>query len=382
MAEEISVNTVIDNIYKSSYNPTSWPVALESITKFTQSSSSALLYKDNELERASGMYTYNICKEHLDRYNAYGIDPNFMIMAKHRPVGQAAAVDHIIPDRHKLEQQYGEEFNRLLATLDLYHIGGAILFMDEVRTAAIAVQRKREMGVWSQDQIEKLNTLIPHLQRTMNIQKEFTRLQTHRQALLNGMDRSLMGLILFDLTLEPVYINPVAEKILAYHPALEIHNKKVCAANHNDTIKIHDALLKAVSANDAGNPKNASTAFGLRHNNCQTTLPVSISPVNNVFHVFENNNSLAHAVMCFSDPDRSHPIETSKLAAIYGLTPTEAQVAIAIANGISPDEISRLHHVAISTVRSHLKKIFQKLGINHQTELVKILLTGPFVDYA
>ncbi len=378
MSETISLSTVIGNIYEASYNPDFWPVALEGVAEFTHSNSAALLYQDNELEFAGGTYQFNISDDHVAKYNAYGTDPNFMIMAQNVPSGVAAAIDHIIPDRNELENIYGDEFSNLLVTLDIYHIGGAILFMDEVRTAGIALQRKQSMGGWTKAQIDNLNSLIPHLQRAMNIQKEFVRLQTREQALRKGLDRMLMGLILFDKELQPIYINPVAESILDYHPAIEMKKNKIYARDILDTTKMHKALVMATSSKSDANFTDASTALGLKHPDCETTLPLIISPIHDASHGFEMQGSFAHAVMCFSDPNKSHPIESDKLADIYGLTATEAQVAIAIANGMSTDEISGLHEVTISTVRSQLKSIYRKLGINHQTELVKILLTGPF----
>ncbi len=95
-----------------------------------------------------------------------------------------------------------------------------------------------------------------------------------------------------------------------------------------------------------------------------------------MLHGFETAHSHAHAVICFSDPDMTHPIEADNLADVYDLTPAEAQVAIA--NGINTEKIASMNDVAISTIRSQLKAIYRKLGINSQAELVKVLLTGPF----
>lgn len=378
MSTVIAASDVIGDIYEASYRPDFWPFALESIAKFTHSNSAALLYNDNELERASGAYVYNISAEALEKYNAYGIDPNFVIMAENIPVGTAAAIDHIIPDRNELENIYGDDFNTIMVTNDLYHIGGAILFMDDTRTAGIGLQRTKSMGAWTKSQIDNLNIVLPHLQRAMNIQKEFVRLQTREQALRRGLDRLLMGLILFDRELHPIYINPVAESILDYHPALSLKNDKIYTYEHIQTEKIHKALVSAISSRANAEPAETSTSLGLKHPDCATTLPVIISPVQGILHGFETEGSHAHAAMYFSDPDRTHPIEADKLAEVYALTPAEAQVAISITNGVNPEEIASMNDVAISTIRSQLKAVFRKLGINSQTELVKVLLTGPF----
>ena len=66
-------------------------------------------------------------------------------------------VDHIINNRDELIKVYGVEFNDKIITNDIYHIGGAILFMDETRTAGIGLQRTKLMSVWKEDEIDKLN---------------------------------------------------------------------------------------------------------------------------------------------------------------------------------------------------------------------------------
>jgi len=135
-------------------------------------------------------------------------------------------------------------------------------FMDDVRSAAIGLQRKRSMGVWTKSRLDNLYTRVPHLQRAINIQKEFIRRHAREQALSRGLDRMLMGLILFDRDLLPVYVNPVA--------------------------------------------------------------------------------------------------------------------AISVVNDLCADEIASMHNVAVSRIRTRLKAAYRKMGIDHQAELVKILLTGPF----
>ena len=381
MSTAIEISTVIEHIYETSYKPEHWPVALEKIAQFTHSYSTALLYQDNELERAGGTYSYNIAPEHVVRYNTYGgINPNVLILAENTQLGTAAAIDHIIPDRNELEKVYGDEYCNLIKSMNLYHLGGALLFMDEIRTAGIGLQRPESMGVWTKAEIENLTLLVPHIQRAMIIQKEFLRLRTREQALRKGLDKLLMGLILFNKDLQAIYINPVAESILNYHPAINLKNDKIYAYEQKHTAKIHSALATVVSSDANADPAETSVSMGLKHPDYATTLPLIISPVHGILEGFGTETSHAHAVICFSDPDMKHPIDADKLANVYMLTPAEAQVAIAIANGINTEEIASMNDVAISTIRSQLKAIYRKIGISSQAELVKILLTGPFVQ--
>lgn len=107
------------------------------------------------MEQVSDLHTYNISEAVSAKHKSLGIDPNFQIMSENVPLGKAAVIDHIIQDRKKLESIYGEKFNKLLAEADMYYIGGAVLFMDNNRAAAIGIHRMKSMGAWTRKQIDK-----------------------------------------------------------------------------------------------------------------------------------------------------------------------------------------------------------------------------------
>ena len=377
MPENISAFAVIGDIYESSYRPEQWPVALESITRITQSDSAVLIYLDKELPQASNVFLHNLQETKLNRYLSYDSDPEFKIILDAGPPGTIAVLDELFQKRKQLEIAYGKTFSNMVITPDLFHVAGSILFCDNSKTSALILHRKQTRGKWNQNQLETINTLIPHLQRSLNIQKKYIRLQAREHALSKGLDQLLMGLILFDKDSQPIYVNPVAKSILDYHPALSMINNRLVTDDAKASEAIQSALTTASSASDKHDSNEASTAFGLKHPDSPTRLPILISPAKGVLHGFETNGSIAHAVMCVSDPERSYLIESDRLAAAYELTPAEAQVAVSIANGLSVEEAAKINNVAVSTIRSQLKSIFRKLSVNSQAELVKVLLTGP-----
>jgi GAF domain-containing protein len=58
------------------------------------------------------------------------------------------------------------------------------------------------------------------------------------------------------------------------------------------------------------------------------------------------------------------------LCSRFGLTATEARVALGIARGQTIVSIAERHRVAVATARSQLKSVFSKLGTHRQAELV------------
>nr|WP_244490323.1 helix-turn-helix transcriptional regulator [Rhizobium sp. Root708] len=58
----------------------------------------------------------------------------------------------------------------------------------------------------------------------------------------------------------------------------------------------------------------------------------------------------------------------------YKLTPTEVRIAISIASGNSPKEVAVADRIGYETVRTHVRNIYSKLGINSQIGLESPLM--------
>jgi DNA-binding CsgD family transcriptional regulator len=57
----------------------------------------------------------------------------------------------------------------------------------------------------------------------------------------------------------------------------------------------------------------------------------------------------------------------------YGLTQAEARVALAAADGAMNSEIARKLRVSRNTIKTHLRRVYDKMGIRRQAELVRVL---------
>ncbi|MGB7301575.1 MAG: LuxR C-terminal-related transcriptional regulator [Burkholderiaceae bacterium] len=83
-----------------------------------------------------------------------------------------------------------------------------------------------------------------------------------------------------------------------------------------------------------------------------------------------------YSIVCSGEVD----VMCARLEAITSqsrLTPTEARVLQKLVYGLVPKEISRLHGVALSTVRSQVKAILQKTGERSAARLVATIHAFP-----
>ncbi|GCE44914.1 two component system response regulator [Rhodococcus wratislaviensis] len=84
--------------------------------------------------------------------------------------------------------------------------------------------------------------------------------------------------------------------------------------------------------------------------------------------------SEATALVLIIDPGREPEPDAAALRRLYGLTNTEAEVALRVlrCEGLHPvaDELS----VSLTTIRTHLQHVFDKTETHRQAELVRLLL--------
>jgi DNA-binding CsgD family transcriptional regulator len=78
-------------------------------------------------------------------------------------------------------------------------------------------------------------------------------------------------------------------------------------------------------------------------------------------------------ILVLSRPGTGRALKSEVLQSLYDLTPAEARLARHLANGLSPDKIAAQAGTSVATVRSQLKSLFSKLGVNRQAQLVALL---------
>jgi FixJ family two-component response regulator len=78
-----------------------------------------------------------------------------------------------------------------------------------------------------------------------------------------------------------------------------------------------------------------------------------------------------------SDPDRRATSSDATLQHLYGLTTSEARLAVRLLQGLSLETAAGQLGIATNTARVHLRRIFEKTGTGRQVDLVSLLLCGP-----
>ncbi|RCV87618.1 response regulator [Billgrantia montanilacus] len=81
-------------------------------------------------------------------------------------------------------------------------------------------------------------------------------------------------------------------------------------------------------------------------------------------------------VVLLSDPEKRAQVPQQILASLFGLTPSEARIALALAEGLRSEEIAERMSISTTTVAFHLRNLFQKTDTHRQADLIALVLSG------
>ena len=370
---------IVPEIYEATIDPSHWDYVVTMIAKLTRSKSACLYYKNKEMDIASTIAQFGLPEGERMSFNDQCDTLDNMFCRKHTDTSVDPSCTQFYPGSNGVMQNDSELYVDWMKPHDIYHVGGAQLVNTPSHKAGIAILRDEKAGVWTDGELRVIDEILPHLRRALNIHAEFTHLRLKQDALLKGLDRLVIGLILYDSNAKPVYINPTALAIIDGHPGMQLQKGDLFLTNSEDEKGLRKAILDTAGI-DPDDSWKQSVAIGITHPDVEAPLPLLITPMHANLITSDLDYDGAKVAVFLSDPNMQQPISIENLVSVYNVTPSEAQVAISLANGHSIDEIAEISCHSAHTIRSQLKSVFRKTGVSRQSDLIKLLLTGPFAQ--
>ena len=180
-------------------------------------------------------------------------------------------------------------------------------------------------------------------------------------AMLDEVD---YGMLLVTVGLRVLRCNHAARMALRSEQPLWRRNGQLGAADADDDLRLQAAVQAASERLQRG-------LITLRGGS-EAPLPVAVVPLKS------GPGQRAEAVLLvLGRQEICAPLSTQRLAADHGLTPAESAVLAALVEGFEPREIAERHGVKLSTVRTQVQSIFDKLGVRGIRQLFMKVATLP-----
>lgn len=357
---------LIGDIYEAAYQPGLWDDVLKKLCTLMDSRSGAIFFHDFEDNTRDMLGSFGLPTATLLAYRL-GLskyDYTFQMQAT-APSGRAQQ----LVDSEDFKKSHPFYYRFLLKPNDIGFLGAINIYNDEEWHIGIGLHRSFTNQPFSQEELAKLELLLPHFQRALRIQKEFVHLRREKQTLETALNRFMLGVIILNSDNSLYYTNPVAENFLTKHPALRINSEqRLQAHSAQENITLYNSLFKLRQTDKKQRASN-QVALSVHHPDKEHGLHILAVRL-------DENEANPLLALYIADPELSFNLPPEALQNLYGMTPAEANVAIALANGASAQQISERHQVSIETVRSQLKSIYSKMNVNRQQDVVRLLLSG------
>ena len=185
----------------------------------------------------------------------------------------------------------------------------------------------------------------------------------------NVLDLLQFGVICVDPVGVVSFINRFASEIISNADGLAIDRGRLVAATAAETASLTKLIAEATEFHENG---ETGSMRAMQVSRTSTSRPYLVF----VTSVSESASQRRGAVVSCYEPDRELDTDGDTLIQLYGLTHAETALALELLRGHRLDQVAKRLSLSMNTVRSHLKRVFQKTETHSQASLIRLLLTG------
>lgn len=228
---------------------------------------------------------------------------------------------------------------------------------------------------------ERGKLLLPHLSRSVGVLFRLRNADLRVAASLAALDQLKSAVVLMDDAGRVSFANREAQRILAEEDGLRLRtlvNRGSRAALFADNLPEDQvALAKAVA--EAIRPDvmatehfSASVSVHRHSGRAPYVLHFSSLPQKNEFGL---EADLPRAIVFIADPAEPMQFNRSLLRDTYELTAAEIRTAEHVVQGGTLKEVAKRIGVSENTVRTQLKQIYTKTGVDSRAKLIKLVFS-------
>lgn len=264
--------------------------------------------------------------------------------------GAVVVPDDVLPLTRLRKTAFWADF---LRPMDVDHGGGLIGLRDSTSVVSLTVLRSNRRGSYDARERAWLGRLGPHWTNACRLRSRLVPADASSVDAARAFDVMGSAAFLLDERGQCVRWNPSAEALLKDGTLVRLRGRRLVATCPADGLAFVPTAGPAVLRNRQGSVVGHAAA-----------------------HPLPGHGPLGAArAVVFVDAVRTgRPGDIrGALAALYGLTPREAELASRLADGIGLADAAEVMGITDGAARTRLKTVYAKVGVKHQTGLVALV---------
>jgi DNA-binding CsgD family transcriptional regulator len=364
-----------EQLYAAVAAPKLWPDALDALVEFIQGRHGFL-----HVGSQGGAFVAYARVDERDVLRLTSPEALRMSAPLHRllPLGVATR-NELVSDHEFARSQCYNELFRPLNGFHSIHLRQA----EPARFFALTICRDRQADNFAAEETAKVRAIEPHLANALALCHRLGVAEHWTHGLARTLDRLGTGVILTDIAARPVFANARAMRIVSEDDGLSHQGDALAAATPAATQELRQALLRA---SRSGNGAEAGAWNGCEEQQLCLARPSGRAPLLlAILPIWRLDVAIAglpapRVAVFVTEPDAPCAIDRSAVADTFRLTRREADVALLLAAGCDLPDIAARLGLGLSTVRSHLKRVFYKTDVHSQGALAALVrgFVAPF----
>jgi len=293
-----------------------------------------------------------------------------------RPVGECARCCDYFDEAFVASNPFYQDF---LIPYGIRHVAGAKVFEDARQIATIGVQMPVGVGPVSDAGMVLLRRLVAQLVIALHVYFEQRDEAAEPGVGAALLDRFRSPALVIDEIRGLHYANPPGYDWLGSGRGLLLRDGRIGTARDEDEPALTLALRQLRLDGDAsylGGTRGQERSYLALTGRLAVFLH-ALRPDETMFAF----GARPLALLLVHDLSAGLALDPFVVAETFALTPAEAQIAVALADGRSVEEIAAERRVSVATVRSQLAAAMHKMGVHRQPELVARLAALPTAGF-
>jgi DNA-binding CsgD family transcriptional regulator len=363
--------TAVDAIYAAATAPGLWPRALERVADVFGDVGANLLYIRDDGSFGIIVTPSLVAAEEDYRREWWKHD---IRTARAIEYGYAAGVEaitdrHVASDHEIAEHPFYKDF---LLPHGVGWFAGVAITPDPRIVLALTVQRSKALKPpFSDDELAIHTRLGRHAEHALRLSAQLLTAEMTNLAFSEALARLDVGVYLLDAAGKVISSNPAAERLIG--DAFIISDGRLVARFEPE----RDALRAAVDSilfKDSIEPSPVPRPVVLHGIAGDVYAIAYVLPVPTMRdHPFERALFGAQAIVVVRRSRSGEPLDPGLARDLLNVTTGEARLASLIGAGLPPREAAKRLGITEETARTTLKRVFAKVGVSRQSELVALL---------
>jgi DNA-binding CsgD family transcriptional regulator/PAS domain-containing protein len=362
---EREISEVIGSIYDCTADPALWPDTLARIANFCGGQATCLAQKNAVNLSAQWLSSYGVDPVYVGLHTSYytHFDPMAGLLLHDQ--GLAVPIDRLISRKELTESKFFREWT---TPQHLFDVTSVIVEKSLTDFVAVCLMTDKSTGFVDETMNGRLTYLAPHLQRAYKIGSLIQIKSEAYSAFAQTIDGLAAGVLLISAGGKILHANPAAREALVKSGCIASQQGRLTALNS----KNDRSLQAAIAAAGMGDRLSGAVALQMMSRSGERFLLHTLPLARTSAQYFAGLEPAVAAVF-ISPAGQYQRTLPEVIAAAYNLTPTELRVLFGIAEIGGAQEVADALGLAVSTVKTHLGRIYSKTGGRRHADLAKLV---------